>query len=45
MTDRDFMARAVELAARGLGHTRPNPAVGAVIAISCTFDKKKQPLS
>ena len=26
-----FMRRAVELAARGLGHTRPNPAVGAVI--------------
>lgn len=26
-----FMARAVELAARGKGHTRPNPAVGAVI--------------
>mgnify|MGYP002625383385 CR=1 FL=1 len=25
------MCRAVELAARGLGHTRPNPAVGAVI--------------
>jgi len=25
------MYRAVELAARGLGHTRPNPAVGAVI--------------
>ena len=26
------MQRAVGLAARGLGHTRPNPAVGAVIA-------------
>ncbi len=26
-----FMRRAVELASRGLGHTRPNPAVGAVI--------------
>jgi diaminohydroxyphosphoribosylaminopyrimidine deaminase/5-amino-6-(5-phosphoribosylamino)uracil reductase len=26
-----FMARAAELAARGLGHTRPNPAVGAVV--------------
>ena len=25
------MERAVKLAARGLGHTRPNPAVGAVI--------------
>ena len=28
----EFMQRAVGLAARGLGHTRPNPAVGAVIA-------------
>ena len=26
-----FMYRALELAERGLGHTRPNPAVGAVI--------------
>jgi diaminohydroxyphosphoribosylaminopyrimidine deaminase/5-amino-6-(5-phosphoribosylamino)uracil reductase len=26
-----YIQRAVELAARGLGHTRPNPAVGAVI--------------
>ena len=30
--DAEFMQRAVGLAARGLGHTRPNPAVGAVIA-------------
>ena len=29
--DAEFMQRAVKLAARGLGHTRPNPAVGAVI--------------
>ena len=28
----DFMRRALELARRGLGHTRPNPPVGAVIA-------------
>ena len=27
----EFMYRAIELARRGLGHTRPNPAVGAVI--------------
>ena len=27
----EFMTRALELAARGLGHTRPNPAVGAVV--------------
>ena len=27
----EFMRRALELACRGLGHTRPNPAVGAVI--------------
>jgi diaminohydroxyphosphoribosylaminopyrimidine deaminase/5-amino-6-(5-phosphoribosylamino)uracil reductase len=27
----EFMRRAAELARRGLGHTRPNPAVGAVI--------------
>ena len=27
----EFMVRALELAARGLGHTRPNPPVGAVI--------------
>ena len=27
-----FMNRALELARRGLGHTRPNPPVGAVIA-------------
>ena len=31
MKDAEYMERAVELAARGLGHTRPNPAVGAVI--------------
>src|SRR5574344_1128227 len=30
-TDNDYMMRAIELAKRGLGHTRPNPAVGAVI--------------
>lgn len=29
----DFLRRALELAARGLGHTRPNPAVGAVIVL------------
>ena len=29
--DAEFMQRAVKLAVRGLGHTRPNPAVGAVI--------------
>lgn len=27
----DFMARALELARRGEGHTRPNPPVGAVV--------------
>lgn len=31
MTDRDFMARAIELAKRGEGWTNPNPMVGAVI--------------
>ena len=30
--DRKYMARALELALRGLGHTRPNPMVGAVVA-------------
>ena len=30
-TDADFLQRAMELAERGLGHTRPNPPVGAVI--------------
>jgi diaminohydroxyphosphoribosylaminopyrimidine deaminase/5-amino-6-(5-phosphoribosylamino)uracil reductase len=30
--DGGFLARAIELASKGLGHTRPNPAVGAVIA-------------
>ena len=29
--DAEFLLRAAELAAKGLGHTRPNPAVGAVI--------------
>ena len=29
--DAGFLRRAAELAAKGLGHTRPNPAVGAVI--------------
>ena len=29
--DRDFMMRALECAARGEGHTRPNPPVGAVV--------------
>ena len=31
-SDDFFMARAIELAVRGKGHTRPNPAVGAVVA-------------
>ena len=31
MNDERYIRRAIELAARGLGHTRPNPAVGAVI--------------
>ena len=31
MSDVDFLRRAVELAGRGEGHTRPNPPVGAVI--------------
>lgn len=31
MTDTDYMREALELAARGLGHTRPNPPVGAVV--------------
>lgn len=29
--DKRFMQRALELARKGLGHTRPNPVVGAVI--------------
>lgn len=29
--DRQFMRRALELAARGVGKTDPNPAVGCVI--------------
>ena len=28
--DKKFMARALELPANGMGHTRPNPMVGAV---------------
>ena len=31
MGDADFLKRALELARRGEGHTRPNPPVGAVI--------------
>ena len=31
LADAEFLHRAAELAAKGLGHTRPNPAVGAVI--------------
>lgn len=30
-TDADWLRRAIRLAERGLGHTRPNPPVGAVI--------------
>ncbi len=30
-TDERFMTRALELAAKGLGRTHPNPAVGAVV--------------
>ena len=30
-TDTDFLRRALELAKRGEGHTRPNPPVGAVV--------------
>ena len=29
--DEEFLLRAVGLAERGMGHTRPNPAVGAVV--------------
>ena len=29
--DRKYMARALELAVMGMGHTRPYPMVGAVI--------------
>ncbi len=29
--DKRFMSRALRLARKGLGHTRPNPAVGAVV--------------
>lgn len=31
MNDTDFMRRAIELAKLGIGHTNPNPLVGAVI--------------
>lgn len=31
MTDRDYMLRAIGLAEKGMGHTNPNPMVGAVI--------------
>ncbi|NWH05136.1 bifunctional diaminohydroxyphosphoribosylaminopyrimidine deaminase/5-amino-6-(5-phosphoribosylamino)uracil reductase RibD [Desulfobacter latus] len=31
MTDSDYMARALALAARGKGYTSPNPCVGAVV--------------
>ena len=31
MTDSDYMAKALELAARGKGYTSPNPCVGAVV--------------
>lgn len=31
MNEERYIQRAIELASRGLGHTRPNPAVGAVI--------------
>ena len=31
MKDVDCLLRAIKLASRGLGHTRPNPAVGAVL--------------
>lgn len=31
MDETEYMMRAIELARRGEGHTRPNPAVGAVI--------------
>jgi diaminohydroxyphosphoribosylaminopyrimidine deaminase/5-amino-6-(5-phosphoribosylamino)uracil reductase len=31
-TDREHLARAIELAARGVGAVKPNPVVGAVVA-------------
>lgn len=31
LSDADYMARALELAERGRGHTSPNPMVGAVV--------------
>src|SRR3954453_23844961 len=31
-TDQTLLARAINLAGRGVGHVPPNPAVGAVIA-------------
>ncbi len=34
MSDERFMRRALELAARGLGETNPNPAVGCVVVKS-----------
>lgn len=33
ISDDGIMLRAIALAAKGLGHTRPNPAVGAVIVL------------
>ena len=30
-SDRDFVRRAIALAWRSAGHTRPNPPVGAVV--------------
>lgn len=32
--EKDFLLRAIELAKKGRGHTRPNPSVGAVIVKS-----------
>lgn len=31
MSEKEYMLRAIELAKRGMGHTNPNPMVGAVI--------------
>src|SRR4051812_49943250 len=31
-TDQTLLARAIDLAGRGVGHVTPNPAVGAVVA-------------
>ena len=33
LNDRDFMARALELASRGKGSVNPNPLVGAVVVV------------